>query len=83
MQGIGHQYNVAVVTKLIKTLGLQNGILNTDTGNAIVALRSKVQVRLPDIGSENAVKGESQTNGPVENVVERIEGIGEDFEECT
>ena len=74
-KGIGHQCNVAVVTKLIKSLGLQNGTLKTDTENAIVALRSEVQVRLPDIGFENAVKGESQTNGPVENAVERIEGM--------
>lgn len=72
-EGTEHQYNMAVVVKLLS--GVQDGILKSDTEPSIVALRNAVQEKLPCVGLENAVKGESQTNGPIENAIGRIEGV--------
>ena len=74
-KGVRHQYNVAVVVKLLRCLGAQDELLKSDTEASIVALRSAVQEKLPGLGFENAVKGESQTNGPIENAIGRIEGV--------
>ena len=67
------QYNTAIVVKLLKCLGLQDAVLKTDTERSLVALRSAAQLRLPGIGFEDAVKGESQTNGPIESAVGRLQ----------
>ena len=73
MKGLGHQYNAAVVTKLIKILGHQHSVLKTDTERSLVALRTAVQQQLPNLSFEDAVKGESQTNGPIESAVGRLQ----------
>ena len=72
-KGLGHQYNAAVVTKLIKILGHQHSVLKTDTERSLVALRTAVQQQLPNVSFEDAVKGESQTNGPIESAVGRLQ----------
>ena len=72
-KGVVHQYNTAIVVKLLKCLGLQDAVLKTDTERSLVALRSAAQLRLPGIGFEDAVKGESQTNGPIESAVRRLQ----------
>ncbi|CAJ1377485.1 unnamed protein product [Effrenium voratum] len=56
-KGVVHQYNTAIVVKLLKCLGLQDAVLKTDTERSLVALRSAAQLRLPGIGFEDAVKG--------------------------
>ena len=61
-KGVGHQHNVAVVVKLLRCLGAQDGLLKTEA--SIVALRNAVQEKLPGLGFENAVKGESRRMGP-------------------
>ena len=61
-KGVGHQYNVAVVVKLLRCLEAQDGLRKSDTEASVVALRNAVQEKLPGLGFENAVKGESQTN---------------------
>jgi len=73
-KGVGHQYCNAIVVKLMRCLGLQNAILRSDGERALVALRQAVQEVLVDVGSEDAVKGESATNGPIENAVGRLQG---------
>jgi hypothetical protein len=73
MKGLGHQYNAAVVAKLIKILGHQHSVLKTDTERSLVALRTAVQQQLPNLSFEDAIKGESQTNGPIESAVGRLQ----------
>jgi hypothetical protein len=73
-KGVGHQYCSAILVKLVRSLGLQNGILKSDAERSLVALRRAVQEKLLDMGSEDAVKGESATNGPIEAAVGRLQG---------
>jgi len=73
MKGLGHQYNAAVVAKLFKILGHQHSVLKTDTERSLVALRTAVQQQLPNLSFEDAIKGESQTNGPIESAVGRLQ----------
>ena len=44
-KGLEHQYNAAVVTRLIKVLGHQHSVLKTDTERPLVALRNAVQMQ--------------------------------------
>ena len=74
-KGVGHQYNVAVVVRLLRSLGLQDAVLKSDTERSLVALRNDIQVRLPGIAFEDAVKGESQTAGPIEGAVSKLQGM--------
>lgn len=61
-KGLDHQYNLAMVCKLIKVLGLQFGVLKSDTERSIVALRDAAQAQFPNLSVENATKGESASN---------------------
>ena len=70
-----HQYPVTIVVKLLRCLGLQDAVLKTDTERSLVALRNEVQARLPGVGFEDAVKGESEANGPIENAVGKLQGM--------
>ena len=70
-----HQHPVTIVVKLLRCLGLQDAVLKTDTERSLVALRNEVQARLPGVGFEDAVKGESETNGPIENAVGMLKGM--------
>ena len=72
-KGLEHQYNAAVVSKLLRVLGHQRSVLKTDTERSLVALRNAVQQQLPNMSFEDAVKGESQTNGPIESAVGRLQ----------
>ena len=72
-KGVEHQYPVAVAVRLLRALGLQGGVIKTDTERSIVALRNAVQRSLPDLGFEDAVKGESESNGLIENTVEKLQ----------
>ena len=49
-KGVEHQYNVAVVTKLVKYLGRTDAnlaVFKSDTERSLVALRNAVQLRVP------------------------------------
>eukprot|EP00435_Cladocopium_sp_Y103_P065145 s364_g27.t1 len=72
-KGIGHQYNVAAAAKMLKVSGCLNAILKSDTERPLVALRSKLQEIYPNLGTEDATKGESQSNGLVESYVGKIQ----------
>ena len=74
-KGVGHQYCSAVLVKMLRLLGLQNGILKTDGERALVALRTAVQEKLVDMGHEDAAKGESASNGAIESTVGRLQGV--------
>eukprot|EP00435_Cladocopium_sp_Y103_P016599 s3099_g4.t1 len=73
-KGLDHQYCAAIVRRLFKCLGLQDAIVKSDTERSIVALRSAIQEEFPGVGCEDAVKGESATNGPIESCVGRLQG---------
>ena len=62
-KGLGHQYNLAKLEKLVKVLGVQFGVVKSDTERAMVVLREAVQAKFPNLSSENAMKGESASNG--------------------
>ena len=84
-KGVEHQYNVAVVTKLVKYLGRTDAnlaVFKSDTERSLVALRNAVQLRVPGVGCEDAVKGESQTNGPIESAVGRLQGQARTLKSC-
>ena len=72
-KGLDHQYNLAVACKLVKVLGVQFGVLKSDTERSIVALRDGIQAQFPNLAIENATKGESQSNGLVEATVGKLE----------
>ena len=72
-KGLEHQYNVAILQKVIKVLGLQFGVLKSDTERSIVALRDAVQLKFPNLSVENATKGESQSNGLIESMIGKME----------
>jgi len=72
-KGVEHQYCVAVVVKILKCLGHQHSVLKTDTEPSLVALRNAVQLQISGLGFENATKGESETNGPIESAVGRLQ----------
>ena len=73
-KGLGHQYNLAIVEKLIKVLGVQFGVLKSDTERSLVSLRDAVQGKFPNLSVENATKGESASNGLIESMVGKMEG---------
>ena len=72
-KGIGHQYSVAAAAKMLKVSGCLGGILKSDTERPLVALRNKLQEMYPTLGSEDATKGESQSNGLIESYVGKIQ----------
>lgn len=72
-KGVEHQYCVAVVVKILKCLGHQHSVLKTDTEPSLVALRNAVQLQISGLGFENATKGESESNGPIESAVGRLQ----------
>ena len=72
-KGLTHQYNLAVLSRVIKVLGVQFGVLKSDTESALVALRGAVQVKFPNLSVENATKGESASNGLIEATIGKME----------
>jgi len=73
-KGLGHQYNLAKLEKLVKVLGVQFGVVKSDTERAMVVLRDAVQAKFPNLSSENATKGESASNGLIEATIGKLEG---------
>ena len=72
-KGLTHQYNLAVLSRVIKVLGVQFGVLKSDTERALVALRDAVQAKFPNLSVENATKGESASNGLIEATIGKME----------
>eukprot|EP00435_Cladocopium_sp_Y103_P049982 s1685_g15.t1 len=60
--------------KIIKVLGVQFGVLKSDTERSLVSLRDAVQAKFPNISVENATKGESASNVLIESMVGKMEG---------
>lgn len=81
-KGVEHQYCVAAVVKLMRCLGLQDAVIKSDTERSLVALRTAVQGKLPGVGCEDAVKGESASNGAVEAAVGRLQGQARTLKSC-
>ena len=73
-KGLEHQYNLAALMKAIKVLGVQFGVLKSDTERSIVALRDAALGQFPNMSYENATKGESQSNGLIESMIGKLEG---------
>eukprot|EP00435_Cladocopium_sp_Y103_P060831 s663_g22.t1 len=73
-KGTEHQYCAAVLVKLFRCLGLQHAIVKSDTERSLVALRKALQDKFPGLGCEDAVKGESASNGAIESCVGRLQG---------
>ena len=75
VSGDHSEYVVTKVTDNMDFLGHGKVVFKTDKEKALVALQGRVQ-RLRDkpTGPINAPKGESQSNGAIENAVQRFEG---------
>ena len=73
-KGLDHQYNLAALMKAIKVLGVQHGVLKSDTERSIVALRDAALSQFSNMSYENATKGESQSNGLIESMIGKMEG---------
>ena len=72
-KGVRNNYNAAAAAKVLKVSGCLGGILKSDTERALVALRSRLQEMYPTLGTEDATKGESQSNGLIESYVGKIQ----------
>ncbi len=75
-KGIGERWVEERIAKFINDFGIKKFILRSDGEPSIVALRNNV-VRLceGEVKPEDAIKGESQSNGLAEVVVKIIAGV--------
>ena len=75
-KGVEEPWTVERVAKCIDLLGYREITLKSDTEPAIIAFRNRVaEACKEEVTTEDAVKGDKQSNGLIENAVMLIRGI--------
>ena len=75
-KGVEEPWTVERVAKFIDLLGYREITLKSDTEPAIIAFRNRVaEVCKAEVTTEDAVKGDKESNGLIENAVMLIRGI--------
>ena len=76
MKGVEGPWTIERVAKFIDLLGYREITLKSDTEPAIIAFRNRVaEVCKAEVTTEDAVKGDKESNGLIENAVMLIRGI--------
>ena len=66
---------ICLILSDMELLGHRKIMFKSDQEPAIVALQKEVNVRRPGVALENSLVGESETNGLVENAIQRVTGM--------
>ena len=75
-KGVEEPWTVERVAKFIDLLGYREITLKSDTEPAIIAFRNRVaEACKAEVTVEDAVKGDKESNGLIENAVMLIRGI--------
>ena len=75
-EGIEEPWTIERVLKFIDLLGYREITLKSDTEPAIIAFRNTVAAMCkPEVTKEDAVKGDKESNGLIENAVMLLRGI--------
>ena len=75
-KGVEEPWTVDRVAKFIDSLGYREITLKSDTEPAIIAFRNRVaKACKAEVTMEDAVKGDKESNGLIENAVMLIRGI--------
>ena len=75
-KGVGDEWVERRVAHFINSFGYKTVILRTDNENSILALRKRIAALVDhQVIEEDAIKGESQTNGLAEVGIKIVEGL--------
>ena len=75
-KGVEEPWTIERVAKFIDLLGYREITLKSDTEPAIIALRNRVaEACKAEVTTQDAVKGDKESNGLIENAVMLIRGI--------
>ena len=75
-KGVEEPWAVERVAKFIDLLGSREIILKSDTEPAIIAFRNRVAALCKaEVATEDAVKGDKESNGLIDNAVMLLRGI--------
>ena len=75
-KGAEQPWTIERVAKFVHWLGYRESTLKSDTNPAIIAFRNLVaEMCNAELGTEDAVKGDEEKNGLIENAVMLIRGI--------
>ena len=75
-KGVEEPWTIERVAKFIDLLGYSEITLKSDTEPAIIAFRNRVaEACKAEVTTEDAVKGDKESNGLIENAVMLIRGI--------
>ena len=75
-KGVEEPWTVERVAKFIDLLGYREITLKSDTEPAIIAFRNRVaEACRAEVTTQDAVKGDKESNGLIENAIMLIRGI--------
>ena len=75
-KGVEEPWTIERVARFIDLLGCREITLESDTEPAIVAFRNRVAAMCKaEVTTEDAVKGDKESNGLIENAIVLLRGI--------